>query len=790
MMKTMFKILSLPILLVGLSGCGDLSKKEVITNALSASQFKVNCELDVTELSKIMEENISSQIRCLEENLNLFIQVVESPKKGYLSRVGFEAYVRKNRKEITEDTVKALQAVFKLNYLITGEDPDYISRENMKKLIDFAIVFNDEASLHFGPFFKSTTPVTFALHMNHRERAQNSSKAIMMALRRLFNSSRGESVHKLNLVELLDSFVTDDTREDIEKVKKVLFAKKIILGGDPEVLTNTELERLILNFDSLILVALDANRYQYITEFTQESMLQLLKLDVDALHGVVFGGAINRNDDESLFKLDEVFNAITTFVSKEDFDVEKFKSLISEVKRIAVGGDTKEVKTIELKRLFNHANSVLQTGTVFHRIYAKFKDQLSNPRPVDIDFDEYRHTYPENQKELEQFERIVKKYRYFKGEFLSAYYTLPYRRNADGVVEIAILEYLLQIAMKEFGSPSNALGGYSINLDQVQAVMTKFENDLINMELILPGMKQTTGNNIALLGTLFQSQSDNNQVMDVNEGAEFAVGLITSLKMGTQLINFFEEQKCEFDQFKRVEPACFRRHFFQGFCKKYRQFYPRLFDAYNTPVRCEDIENSGAMEALLDRSIYAARVCNIYTDGAKEEIYYSEADIVTILEVILHIEVTINRWDKNNNNFLDANEVNDAYAIYSGALDGFLVSKPGIIKKFKKQIFQYMVKYEEIPDEKNFGSIWKFIRFILSFDKRVTANRKTIASILYQISVQNMLLPGYVPFNCNYLRDPEHIPRSKFVRKISDEKQQPAPDFSAALVPFLEHANP
>ena len=65
-----------------------------------------------------------------------------------------------------------------------------------------------------------------------------------------------------------------------------------------------------------------------------------------------------------------------------------------------------------------------------------------------------------------------------------------------------------------------------------------------------------------------------------------------------------------------------------------------------------------------------------------------------------------------------------------------------------------MVKYEKVPDQKDFSSIWKFAKFLLSFNKGATANRKTIASLLVTIGEQGT--PS--TFDCSLLRDPDHIP--------------------------------
>jgi len=211
-----------------------------------------------------------------------------------------------------------------------------------------------------------------------------------------------------------------------------------------------------------------------------------------------------------------------------------------------------------------------------------------------------------------------------------------------------------------------------------------------------------------------------------------------------------------------------------------------MFDSINAPKKCEDFVETAASAELLDRVILAARSCNNYTDGNKEEIFYSKGDMMTIMIALLHVETTILRWDANGNNYMDADEVNAAYDIYSPALDGFLESKNAIIKKFKKQIYQFMIKYEQVPDEKDFGSIWKFIKFLLSFNKKAPATRKTIASILVAIGNENTKLQTGPVFDCNLLRDPDHIPRETNTLYPAVDSRE---DFSDILKPYLYLAN-
>jgi hypothetical protein len=744
------------------NACGDLVGTKVKKRTLDSTPFEVQCELDMNKFADIMTENISSQIRCLGENLNLFIRIVKSGKPGYLSRVQLEQYIAKYRPDVKPEVVKALKSIFDIGHLITGEDPDYISKEIVDKVVNFALVFNQEAALNFGPIFQNESPVSYALHQNHRDRISAANKSIIQSLRSIFNPNRNGQTHKLNIVTLLESFSDETNRDYVENAKKVLFLKKVLLGGDNEIVTHYELEKLILNFDHLLLIALDIYRYKYII-LKQESILQLLRRDVNDLFDIINQGNLGNRDSEILFTMDEAIAAAKIMIDSEKFDIEKFRNLIGEVKKIALKGNATDVSGGELKNLFNHAKSLLKTGTVFHRIYDKFKAQLESPRPVEetINFDEYRHTYPEHQEELNQFERITKKYRFMKGEFLAPYFQRGFKRNADAIFEIALFEYGIKLVLSAYGSPSpnpGTVGGYSIDKDQLKRLMLKFEKELVELDLILPTRAGATSDNISLLGTLFQYQSDENKVMDVNEATEFGISLFSGIGIADDIFTYMKEKNCTFDQFNRVDPKCFRENFWKGLCTYYRTYFPMMFLSLNAPKVCSDVENIGDFSQFLKKSMDAARTCNFYTDGNKEEIFVSKGDLMSTLLAMMHAETTVLRWDANNNNIMDANEVDRAYSIYSPALDGFLEDKNAIIKKFKKQIYQYLIKYEQVPNEKEFGSVWKFIKFLLSFNKEAPATRKTIVSVLTVIGDENKKM-NPDNFDCNWLRDPERIPQ-------------------------------
>jgi hypothetical protein len=767
-----------------LGGCGDLFQKNVKDSSLDSNKFNANCELNVDEFSKILEEPIQEAIDCLGKNLKLFVKAVESKKAGYLSRVALENYIKRNRPDIEPEVLKALKSVFDINFLIYGDDPDFISEKNIDALVKFAKVFNEKASTNFKPIFMATEAIDYEnFRVQRDQRIKPAALVISSALREIFNPSRNGKVHKLNLLKLMESFTTENNIGSIAKAKKLLFAKKIILGGEKDEITHLELANLVDNFSSFVLLALDGVRYKDI-RLDQESMIHFLSSDVELLNSLIFNPNMGNRDFENFLTVQDAIDAAEVFAGGDKFQLAKYYDLLTEAKQVLMNGDPEMITGGDLKRLFNHGMNLLKTGTMFHRFWSTERVLLeARPgRPVTYDFKNLYDIFKSEKKRVDDFVRILKKYRFIRGENISSFYTDDYWRNPNGVYEIAIYEYVLTLVMKKFGCPNNNLGG-KISCDAVAALngvymkkdhvvdlVTRLKKVLIEADLIYPGREAKTAETITLLGSLFQYQSDENKVFDVNEATEFVISLFTALDISSDVNDHFlklvEDKKCEQDKFGRYSPECFRQNFFQGVCLNYPDQFPKLFESLGATIYEKDpvrpnvkklvcrIPMDVANLAYLDRSVKAARTCNYYPDN-QEEIFYSESDMVSIFLAMMHIETTILRWDnRNHNNLMDPAEVMDAYNIYAPALDGFLEDKPAIIKKLKKQIYQFMVKYEQVPNEKDFGSIWKFAKFLLSFNKEATANRKTIASLLVTISEQGA--PS--TFDCNLLRDPEHIP--------------------------------
>ena len=778
-------IIGLLTSLIIFSGCSDMNQKDIVDKSLESNKFKANCELNIDEFSLILEEPIEDAINCLGKNLKLFIKAVESKRPGYLSRKALVKYIQRNRKDIKPEVLRALKSVFDINFLVYGEDRNFISEANVDALIKVAKIFNEKTSTNFKPIFMDEDTVEYDnFRVQRDQRIKPAALIISSALREIFKPNRKGRIDQLDLNEILDAFTTENNEASIAKIKKMLFVKKIVLGGDKEKLTHEEFGRIVENFSSYILLALDGIRSKDI-RLNQESMIQFLNSDLELLNSLIFPSNLPDRKDEVFFSLQDAIEAVNLFTRpKSDLDLNQYYDLLKEAKKIVMDGEAEIITGADFKKLFSHGLTLLKTGSFFHRFW-KTEEILLDARPgrpITYDFKNLYHLFNSEKARVDDFVRILKKYRFMKGENASAFYTDDYMRNPNAVFEVAIYEYAMTLVMKKFGCPNNdllgkvicdgtpVLNGVYMKKDHVIDIVKKFRKVLIETDLILPGREVKTAETITLLGSLFQYQSDENKVFDVNEATEFAISLFTAIDISKDINAHFlslnKQKKCEMDKFGRVSPNCFKHHFFEGVCLNYPDQFPKLFASLGATVYENDPNRANSKKlvcripydvpnlAYLDKAVNAARSCNIYPN-TQEEIFYSKSDMMSVFLAMMHIETTIIRWDtRTHNNLMDSAEVMDAYTIYSPALDGFLEKMPGIIKKMKKQIFQYMVKYEQIPNQEDFSSIWKFAKFLVSFNKDATANRKTIASILMTISDQGT--PSF--FDCSLLRNPDTIP--------------------------------
>jgi len=780
-MKLKYGFLIFISMLLTLSGCGDLFGKKVTDKPLGSGRLKANCELDMDEFADILDRKITPAINCLEKNLNIFMDVSELGRGGKLYRVSLINYLKRNRPNTPAKTISVINSIFALSTLITGGEKEYIIRKNVTKIIDLVRTFNLLAYDTYKNTFGSDAPANLAVHELHRQRVESAATEIKSALEKIYVADRNGAIHFVEIMDVIKGFIEDD-HETLAKIEGVLFIKKILTGGDIKTINHLELGFVFSHLPKLLSLVLDAVRYKNL-KLTQPELMTFLKDDVRDLAYILFHPVRGDRRYEGFFDIDVAIDGADRFITDKDKKLGKYRVLIKEAKYILtkekntppVPGD-EWVNGKDLEKMFSHVYNVTSKGLTFHRFYnhPEIKELLNSSRSVFLDPKKYELAFPLDKPELVEFCRIINTYRYMKGSFDIAYYSLENKRNPAGAAEISIYEYFIKRAFSYFGS------GLSMGADQLKSIVKKFENELIDLDIMLPRRSSSTSETISLLGSLFQAQSDDNKVLDVDEASEFAISLVSAMQAQTPLFDFYEGKNCKKDEHDRIDATCFRENFYEAICKNYRASFPRLFEylGINTQLECDEQSfNSEHNMNYLIASAKAARFCFVYPDDQKE-VDYSKGDIMSILLAMMHIETTITRWDTNTNNTMDSDEVLDAYTIYAPAINGMLpklpswLDTPKIRATLAKQVYLYLVKFEEAPVTSTNEGKWKLAKFLLAIDgKKAPASRKTIASILRIVSEQSQAKAQAAyeanpndpnvekPFDCNWLHNPDTIPR-------------------------------
>lgn len=780
-MKRTLKACFLMSALLLTNACSDLKKSSLINRPIESSRFNVGCELDPDQFRLILEKDISYQIDCLSKSLDMFMRLVRTNKPGYLSRTALEEFILNNVADFDPKNTPAIKSVFDISHLLFGESPEYLSPSSVRKLINFLHTFNKNV-IKIYPSFQSKEQTPIGVHNLQRSRVTTTVQLLSKELSDIYNRTpRNGELHKLDIVALLESFSTGDNTETFEKLKAVLFIKKLFLGGERNEINHLELHNLIGKLTDMSFVVFDLMRIQYIAfdqgsgqsedgnqtpVNPQRSQFETLQQDLSRIEPLLY---YTSDSKERLFSLEELAEATASIFDPEDFpDLRKYPNELLQLKMLVMStarwqGEvlTEEDKWVhpgELKILLEHANELANRGAVYHRMYEFFNTLMASPQPLSLNASAYELHFPGNTKYLREFIDIVNKYRYYLGKKPAPFYSREYRRNPEGVVQIGILQYAIDLAFRRYGAQISATEGYGADLDQMKNIFKIFRKVLEGEGLITEGRITKTNENMTLLTTLFQHQSNGDGVMSVNELAEFGTTVLTSFKTADKM-ELELHKNCPLDTYGRIiDLNCYRKDYIPTLCRHYKDHYPRFFESLDM-VDCDDVRDPEWNEDFLKSVEGLARTCTIFKSD-KKDVPINADDYFTINVVMMSIEGTIARYDANFNNRLDPSEVRTAYNVaFRTAVEALVEKKAAVIAKLpfnlggaiSRKIYYHLIKYRDIP-----RSVGQYFRLLTI--GATTARRDTIAAVLKVIAEESASGPPVPgddpPFDCEKLRNP------------------------------------
>ncbi len=707
-------------ILISVCGCNMVSDEAPSSDVMRGDTLPQLCKIDPDSIKNITNYDISPDLNCLGDNFNQFINSVESDRRGYLYKQDLKKFIERYFQGDAENLKKGIESLFQINYLLVGQEENYISQRQLNNLVRLLVTFN-RAIVKVYKYYEDKTERSDSLQAMHRYEIETVMQDFTLVVQQIIRE-RGDTPASLELMSVLRNFISDDVT--LDKIKGLLFAKKIFFGGNKYMITNTDIKKVIDNLPTITGIIYDLLQVANVNFYDPNGSYEFLDKNVKDIQKLMFYAP---NSNEILFTLDELAKASKPF-AETFIDLTKYPNTLLEVKKLLVDTPNaaniydKHITAANLTTIFNHALKVLDEGIYFAKFSDYYEDLIYLPVKITHPMDDYPVNSELEKQYLDHYRQVAQNYRFYKGSFEAPYYANHFYRNPKGINEVAMLEYVLKLLMKFHGAETN--GAYSLTVNQLLDVIKRFRDLLLDKEIIIPGREVASSENALLLSNLFQYQSNGNSTLDLPEATEFAYTLFSGIGIG-DYIKAELKLYCKNGQNNRIEIECFQRYFFQVLRGKYGNSFPKLFQFVD-----ENSDNSTAVNALIETTARFARVC-------PDNPTFSDNDMVAVLGGLLNVESTLIRFDHNQDNILDYEELMDAFQVYKGSIETLIakMDNTGMLKKLSKEIFLFLVKYETTPDPKNAKSLGKFLKFLLENKKKITGDRRTIASILKNLGV-------------------------------------------------------
>jgi hypothetical protein len=770
------------LLSLSLVACKDTKEKKVETKIDS---IQLPCdpeEADLDKISNIMNELVTEQIECITADLKFFIEKFKPDgpdKKGKLSRQKLENVIR-TAQDIDENIIDYLEIFYQLNHLILGDDLDYISIESVDKI---AILVD-----HFNRYIVEINPLldfdkereVFVIHKKKRKKILETARILIKPFIEEFSKNKNISNHTINIPEFLDVFKTEKNAKTINNIQSLLFVKKILLGGNPYVITQKELRSMINNIPRIGQIVYDLIGFSKIIFRNEKNRWQFYEETLYKIEQLIDK---SNKTDEVLITMKNIYDSVDLLAPDLEIDLDFYKPVIEELKIVLTGTDG-DFSLQDIYALIGRASRVVQIGKVHQIAYESYRDVINSKE----DIKKFKFTNPyftQPQKQIfNQFVSVAKNYRYFKGNLKSPIYGDSIDRSVKGIIEIGIYEYLADMLMRYFEKkyPCDDLSIFPPRADkkgkpiyrdclrkkggkedfaatltqyQLELIVQDFIDQLIDLKIVMPERDRAAAESATLMTNLFQFQSDGDKsgYINVQELTEFAIQMVTIIDVRDNITEALKKW-CPVDEKGRVEVPCFRRYFFEvlkepfqdpndlhGDLKSLADYFPRLMRFY---------EDSKAKNDYTGIYTFIEQVEKFTRTCAYDDIPMNSTDITSVFAGLFNIESTMSRFDTNKNNIMDPSEVSEAWYLYKNAIEGLVRKEGEFFVKFSKKIFWYLIKYSNIPENKiNPG----FIARVLLVKPKHSATRTTIAAILRTIKETSENGPATPEYCDQYFRN-------------------------------------
>ncbi len=256
---------------------------------------------------------------------------------------------------------------------------------------------------------------------------------------------------------------------------------------------------------------------------------------------------------------------------------------------------------------------------------------------------------------LTEFSLITSNYKYFRNDSGIHIYDEFYHRTKMGYIEILFLKKICSLLIRSYGKENGRITPLLENT--LDAFLWDFK-PLFDYFDAWTDSPKTFARNIVRLSDLFQHSSNGNEKLDLNEIVEFVGLTISAMKIRGQVLENIASLCENFGTLTQelIGPSCYKKHFFTVFFED----FPYLKD--HLPKLYRYISGASSEEKN-----YFLTSMEGFSRGKRTDLM-KRRHFNSLFGSMLNIESTFIRYDKNNDNILDEDDLYDAFPTYKRTL--------------------------------------------------------------------------------------------------------------------------
>lgn len=725
-------IVIVPALL--LASCGYVSDKPVQNIDVYKTDQLQTCKIDVSKLGEIFTADQKEQIKCLQENFIQFTKYVRAKHPGSITEAELGIFVKKFFTDQSDSIVKGLSLIFQLNMILLKDEADRISHSKISPLFELLVQVNQEAVILTNIIKMMDDEIHQKDFWHLRTKFNESTARFAKSAVGVIQNAPGLE-QKLNMRTFIRemSKKIGDHEIDNNTIDSFIYLKKVLVGGDEEILTTNELKEIITKLPRIMGLVFDV---YYCKAENFKSKAEEIKFYLQATRNIYHSIKFEQTDFE-LMNSKQLVSLAEKIL--KNYDVESFKPSIEALKKRFIGGKKDSVTLKDLQTVLEMAHDFLEKLFFNHITYDDRSNKITLGRDVplfekDIPYKvlEGYDMFPNKVRLAQLFSSFTDtaiNFRYFRDYTSgSAIYDTKILRNKDGFIEVNLAKWVSWKLLKAYGH-QDTKGEQQLSTNEFSKFLLDAKPLLEEFKLWSPNFT-TFSRNAVLLADLFQQNSNGDQLININEATEYIGMLLTAVEVSGKF-NQTLSAVCD-PGINTGDPIfdadCFNNNFYEVILSKlgYEKSFPRLDTYFKTAPTEESLD-------------YLKGVEGFARDSNAPGVPIGRRDATLILGAMINIESTFIRFDTNSDNIIDYDELSIAFLTYKSSIITLAGLKPDQ-EKYAKGIFLYMTSKMEIPKTGTWMSDAKFGTFNTCvqssacrniFMDAIQAKRLNIGKLLY-----------------------------------------------------------